>query len=93
MEISYDETKRLAILAERGLDIARAAQVFSGFHLTRFDAKHSDVEDRYITVGTIGETVVLMVWTQRGEERRVVTMWKANERERILLRTEFERGG
>lgn len=93
MKISYDEIKRLAILAERNLDIANAAQVFSGFHLTRFDAKHSDTEDRYITVGTIGETVVLMVWTQRDGERRIVTMWKANVRERVFLRNGSERGG
>ena len=93
MKISYDETKRLAILADRNLDIADAAQVFSSFHLTRLDAKHSDVEDRYITVGTIGETVVLMVWTQRGEERRIVTMWKANERERVFFSNGRKLGG
>ena len=80
---NYDEDKRAMILAERGLDLADAPQVFAGFYLPRADLKHSGVERRTITVGMLdSEEVVLIVWTTRESERRIITMWKANDKER-----------
>lgn len=75
------------------MDIADAAAVFDDYHLTRDDSNHSEVEDRYITVGTIHNQIVKVVWTERENERRIITMWKANERERELLRRGRERSG
>ena len=95
MRIIYDPAKRDAILEERNLDIAQAGQVFAGFHLTRSDDKHSEAESRSISVGMLDEEVVILVWTTREEGRRIVTMWKANEKERSAYyrrREEFERG-
>jgi uncharacterized DUF497 family protein len=37
MRITYDDAKRVLTLEERGLDFARAAEVFADFHLTRLD--------------------------------------------------------
>jgi uncharacterized DUF497 family protein len=34
MEIEFDSLKRDKTVAERGLDFARAAEVFSGMHFT-----------------------------------------------------------
>ena len=80
---SYDEHKRAKVLEERGLDLADAPSVFDGFLLSRDDAKHSHEEKRTITVGMLrDQLVVLVVWTPRPGERRIITMWKANERER-----------
>ena len=82
MRIVFDSQKRDIVLAERGLDFADAGTLFAGFHLTRFDAQHSDQEDRYISVGQFGDDVVIVVWTQRDDARRIITMWKANDKER-----------
>jgi len=82
MGISYHEAKRAAVLEARGLDLKDAGEAFSGFHLTRPDIAHSDVEDRLQTLGMIGATLVLIVWTLRGQDRHIITMWKANDRER-----------
>ena len=38
-------------------------------------------ELRYITVGKLDGRMVVMVWTPRGEARRIVSMRKANDRE------------
>lgn len=73
--------------------MADAMTLFNEFHLTQYDWKHSKFEDRYITVGTMHGQVVLVVWTEREDERRIVTMWKANDRERELLHRERERSG
>lgn len=82
MKIVFDSQKRDSVLAERSLNFADAASLFAGFHLTRFDAQHSDLEDRYISVGLIDDDVVIVVWTKREDTRRIITMWKANDKER-----------
>lgn len=82
MEIEFDPAKRDHVLAERGLDMSRCSEVFNGFHLTRRDDKHSDDEDRYISIGMLDTDVVILVWTPRQHLRRIVTMWKANDKEK-----------
>ena len=82
MEFEYDAAKRDQVLTERGLDMAKVGEVFGGFHLTRYDEKHSDEEDRYHSIGMMDGDVVIVTWTPRDDLRRIISMWKANERER-----------
>lgn len=81
MEIIFDPSKREKTLAERGLDFARAEEVFAGRHFTLEDTRDDYPEQRYITLGLLGERMVMVVWTPRGEARRIISMRKANERE------------
>jgi uncharacterized DUF497 family protein len=81
MEIEFDQTKRDRTLAERDLDFAQAAAIFAGHHFTAEDTRDGYSEPRYVTVGLLDGRMVVMVWTPRGEVRRVISMRKANERE------------
>lgn len=81
IEIEFDANKRNKTLTERGLDFARAAEVFAGRHFTVEDSREEYGESRYITVGKLDGRMVVMVWTPRGEARRIVSMRKANDRE------------
>jgi len=81
MEIEFDPSKRNKTLDERGLDFALAADVFAGKHFTGEDAREDYFESRFITVGLLEGRMVVMVWTPRGEARRIISMRKANERE------------
>jgi uncharacterized DUF497 family protein len=81
MEIAFDSAKRDRTLAERGLDFARAVEGFAGHHFTAPDVRERYDEERFITVGLLDGRMVLLVWTPRGEARRVISMRKANERE------------
>ncbi len=90
MEISYDPAKRSRVLAERGLDMGRCGD---GLHLTKEDDKHSEEEERFISVGTLDEHVVIIVWTPRNDLRRIVTMWKANDREKQKFKEARRRFG
>ncbi|WP_148028425.1 BrnT family toxin, partial [Burkholderia pseudomallei] len=45
------------------------------------DTREDYVESRYITVGTLDGRMIVMVWTPRGEARRIISMRKANDRE------------
>jgi uncharacterized DUF497 family protein len=68
-------------LAERGLDFSRADEVFAGVNVTNEDARQNYGEPRDITVGILDDRMVVLVWTPRGEARRIISMRKANERE------------
>ncbi len=80
MRITYDETKRREVLAQRGLDFNDAAALFEKFHLTRRDDRDYN-EERFLTVGELKDQVVLVVWTLRDESRRIITMWKLDHGE------------
>ncbi len=82
MKLEFDQAKRKKTLLERGLDFARAAEVFVSVHLTGQDIRQSYAEDRWITVGYLDQRLVVIVWTLRGEARRIISMRKANEREK-----------
>jgi uncharacterized DUF497 family protein len=82
MQIEFDSSKREKTLAERGVDFARANEVFAGLHFTGQDDRTDYAEDRFITVGMLDARLVVLVWTPRGEARRIISMRKANEREK-----------
>jgi len=81
VQIEFDSDKRRQALIERGLDFARADEVYAGRHFTAEDLRDDYSEPRYITVGMLDSRMVVMVWTPRGEARRIISMRKANERE------------
>jgi uncharacterized DUF497 family protein len=81
MLIEFDADKRDTTLSQRGLDFARAAEIFAGRHYTGEDLREDYAEPRFITVGLLDGRMVVMVWTPRGEARRIISLRKANERE------------
>ena len=90
MRIKFDNAKRDKILLERGLDLANAKSVFEGVHFTAQDTRVDYEEDRFITVGWLQARLVVLVWTPRGEVRRIISMRKANDREKTLFASYLE---
>lgn len=82
MFIEFDPDKRDKTLRARGLDFARADEIFGSRHFTAEDTREGYNEPRYITLGKLDGRMVVMVWTPRGEARRIISMRKANEREK-----------
>ena len=74
MDISFDEKKRRKTLAERGLDFLDAPIVFSSEHFDLIDDKFDYGEIRYLTFGFLAGRAVSLVWTPRGESRRIISM-------------------
>jgi len=79
--IEFDPVKRWATLDRRGLDMARAAEIFDGSVITVLDQRMDYGEPRFISVGRLDGRMVVLVWTPRGADRRVISLRKANERE------------
>ena len=82
MQITFDPVKREATLRDRGLDFAEAAAVFEGRTIEGPDERFDYGETRIITVGYLRGRMVVVVWTQRGEARHIISMRKANDREK-----------
>jgi hypothetical protein len=82
MNISYDPAKRQKTLDERGLDFLDSPQVFKGFTLSWPDTRKDYGEDREITIGMLMLTPVVLVWTDRSDSRRIISMRKASDHER-----------
>jgi uncharacterized DUF497 family protein len=86
MQIEFDPVKRAKTLEERGLDFSKANLIFAGKHLTREDIREDYDEQRFQTAGWLDERIVILIWTPRGEARRIISMRKANEREITKIR-------
>ncbi len=86
MEIEYDEAKRRKILEERGLDIARAGEIFDGAELSWIDDREDYGETRWNTFGSLDGRLVALSWTIRDAKRRIISMRKANDREQARYR-------
>ena len=84
MQIEFDSAKRDKTWAECGLDFARSGEVFAGLHFTGQDTRQDYDEDRFITVGLLDARLVVLIWTPRGEVRRIIRMRKANDREKTF---------
>ena len=81
MKITYDPAKRAKTLEGRGIDFESARDVFAGATLDFQDTRQDYGENRTITFGFLQGRMVVIVWTQRGEARHIISMRKANERE------------
>nr|WP_245515357.1 BrnT family toxin [Rhizobium deserti] len=55
--------------------------MFDGPHLTIEDDHTDYAETRYFTVGLLAGRMVVVVWTPRGDDQRIISMRKANDRE------------
>jgi uncharacterized DUF497 family protein len=79
---TWDEAKRRITLAERGLDFAEAEVVFAGSHFTRAADQRDYGEARFITVGFLRERFVVVVWTERHNRRRIISMRHGHDGEK-----------
>ena len=85
MRISFDPAKRARTLAERGLDLADAVEVFAGITAEAEDTREDYGETRIICFGLLRGRLVQVVYTPRGADRHIISMRKANDREKARL--------
>lgn len=90
MLITYDPDKRAATLKHRNLDFEDAPELFAGKHFQMEDDREDYGETRWITVGRLNRAMVVVVWTQRDEARRIMSMSKCNAREQERYRAHLD---
>ena len=93
MEISFDPVKRENTLRERGLDFMDAAEVLTGVRIEQEDDRFDYGEVRMMTIGFLERRMVIVIWTQRGVARHIISMRKANSREQAKYKDRLGRSG
>jgi uncharacterized DUF497 family protein len=82
MKFEWDEAKRRTNFQKHGLDFRDAEQVLQGPVVTVLDSRQEYGEERYISLGTLADVVVVVVHTARSEKTRIISIRKAKLRER-----------
>ena len=80
----WDKNKARINQKKHTISFEEASTVFRDFlSLTIPDPKHSDKEERFITIGlSYRQKLVVVVHCDRGDIIRIITARKANKRER-----------
>ena len=93
MEFEWDDVKDRSNQRRHGLSFVEARHLFESGddYLEIFDSAHSDTESRFIAVGPIDRGVIVVVFTERDEDRiRIIGARFANKRERDLYRSKMD---
>lgn len=81
MNITFDPAKRERVLRERGLDFNDAPAVIGDWRSHTFRPTGEHGEPRVRTVGFLGDRMVMVIWTPRGDAVRIITMRRIHGRE------------
>lgn len=85
MRYTWHELKRQINLQKWKLDFAQAESVFAGPTYTFDDNRFNYGEQRWVTLGLLDDTVLVIVHTENEDEIRIISMRKANKNEHILF--------
>lgn len=91
--ITWDESKRFLNKQKHGLDFEDACYVFGhqASCMTFKDTRRDYGEDRFITFGMLIGRLVVIVHTLRANSIRIISMRKANVREKESYKKRLEK--
>ena len=81
MTVEFDPAKSEWNTRERGLPFSMVEDFDWDTAVTREDARSDYGEPRYVAIGYVEALVYVIVFTPRGEDTRVVSFRRANDRE------------
>jgi hypothetical protein len=81
MKITFDPAKDAANLAKHGVSLELARTLEWGTLRAKTDTRRDYGETRKIGYALIGTRLYCVVFTDRGKERRLISLRKANSRE------------
>jgi len=82
VEITYDPRKNERNIRERGLSFELAAKFDLGSAVFYADRRRDYGENRTLALGLIGDALFALVFTMRAGTLRVISLRKANRKER-----------
>jgi uncharacterized protein len=88
MSFQCDEAKNARNIEKHGIDFATAKDIFRHPTLEWPDTRPDYGEDRFIAIG-IAHGLVMVVYTWRGDDTRLISARRAHEKERQQYRQEF----
>jgi uncharacterized DUF497 family protein len=87
----WDEAKRAANLAKHGVDFVAAVRVFEDERLVEAEDQRREYgELRVRALGLSRGLLLMVVYTDRGDARRIISARRANRHERIAYQRQDE---
>ena len=84
LKFEWDEEKDRINREKHGISFETASYVFRDeYYIEMYDFEHSMNEDRYISIGMVGD-LLFVVFTERAENIRLISARLATESERRL---------
>ncbi|NLX29246.1 MAG: BrnT family toxin [Bacteroidales bacterium] len=84
MDFEYDQHKNRSNIIKHGIDFADAESIFMYPMLIREVVRSDYGEQRWISIGLLKGIVVVMVFTIRRGKMRIISIRKANLKERDI---------
>lgn len=81
MKLEWDENKRASNKLKHGFDFLDAHLVFTDEALIEEDRRTDYGEKRYTLIGHLSNRLVIVIFSQRDDSIRIISMRKANHRE------------
>jgi uncharacterized DUF497 family protein len=83
VDFEWDEEKNKGNIRKRGFDFADAWEIFEAPMQTALDLREDYGEERWKGIGFLGNRIVVVIFTYRGEDRiRIISLRKALKHER-----------
>jgi uncharacterized DUF497 family protein len=83
MRFEWDESKNALNIKKHKIDLADVPSIFNGPIVVDYDDSKDYGEDRWIGIGLLRNTVIVVVFTERGRDTvRIISARKANRYER-----------
>ncbi len=91
MDFEWDEAKSERNRVMRDLPFGLAIELFDGQTLDQTDSRHDYGEKRLRAIGLAGDLILVCIYTDRGAVHRIISVRRANRRERNAYRATFPR--
>ena len=82
MEFEWHEAKNQANIRKHGISFEIARLIFEGPVFTRLDTRKDYGEDRYISIGRLEQTLIVVAHTSRKGCVRIISARPASRKER-----------
>lgn len=93
MEFEWDDAKRDSNIEKHGIDFVAAKDIFLGFTIS-IETSHGHVgERRFIAIGMPNASPVVVVFTERGDVRRLISARRARDYEKRLYNKAIQAWG
>ena len=93
MDSEWDEAKRQANIVKHGIDFVDAIEIFASKFIETEDRRRDYGEQRYRAVGQLGDQIIQVAYTWRGERRRIISARRAGRNDRRAYHASIAEAG
>jgi uncharacterized protein len=80
-KFEWDENKRVLNIEKHGIDFIDAIYIFDDVNRIELETFRNN-EQRFLTIGKVENVIILVVYVNRGDKRRIISARRAHIEER-----------